>query len=199
MGYALFAQDVVAFIEALGLAQPLLCGISDGGAVATLVSLLAPTVPRAVVNWAGVSRFNSDPDAALYRSLRAFLGGSPDATRTNYDALVQGHPEFDLRLREADYEPAQGRGYVRTYLERAFAFATKPVGYALADFGRISAPTLVLVGDRDGLCSVAESAAAFQHLPRGELGVIPGAGHTITRTGCIMALDFLLRHRASFK
>src|SRR5579863_4168519 len=55
-----FAGDVIALIQALKLEQPLICGFSDGGITATLVGIVAPELPRAIVNLAGLDMF--DPD-----------------------------------------------------------------------------------------------------------------------------------------
>jgi pimeloyl-ACP methyl ester carboxylesterase len=48
-------------------------------------------------------------------------------------------------------------------------------------------PTLILVGDRDDLCSVEEAAVAFRNLGQGQLAVMPDIGHVIS-TGKIEAL-----------
>jgi pimeloyl-ACP methyl ester carboxylesterase len=47
---------------------------------------------------------------------------------------------------------------------------------ALAELRRVTAATLVLIGDRD-MVSVEHAAAMVQELPDGQLGVIPGATH----------------------
>ena len=46
------------------------------------------------------------------------------------------------------------------------------------DLGRISAPTLVVMGD-DDLMSVEHSAALFRAIPNSELAVVPGASHAV--------------------
>jgi pimeloyl-ACP methyl ester carboxylesterase len=46
------------------------------------------------------------------------------------------------------------------------------------DLIRISAPTLVVMGD-DDLMSIEHSAALFRAIPNSELAVIPGASHTL--------------------
>jgi pimeloyl-ACP methyl ester carboxylesterase len=46
------------------------------------------------------------------------------------------------------------------------------------DLGRISAPTLVVMGD-DDLMSIEHSAALFRAIPNSELAVVPGASHAV--------------------
>jgi pimeloyl-ACP methyl ester carboxylesterase len=62
------------------------------------------------------------------------------------------------------------------------------------DLQRASPPTLILVGDRDPLCSVDEGLQAYQALPNGELAVLPGTGHRITPSGVRATVEFFERH-----
>jgi pimeloyl-ACP methyl ester carboxylesterase len=192
MNFVLFAQDVLAFIEALGVERPLICGMSDGGTIATLVGMIAPQVPHALVDWAGYSNFHPDQDAWNFHDIRAWLGGSPDATQLDYDGLVSRG--FNLQLRIDDFEPTQGTGYVRTYFEQMFPVWTNPKEFTFTDYRRIAAPMLMLCGDRDDTCRLPEAHALFLQLPQGEFGVVPGTPHHFSRVGCLMVLDYLLRH-----
>jgi pimeloyl-ACP methyl ester carboxylesterase len=45
------------------------------------------------------------------------------------------------------------------------------------DLARITCPTLVVVGEEDGLTPVADSQALHEAISRSHLVVIPGAGH----------------------
>ena len=49
---------------------------------------------------------------------------------------------------------------------------------AIDDLGRISAPTLLVIGD-DDLISIEHSAALFRAIPNSELAVVPGASHAV--------------------
>ncbi|BCB75445.1 alpha/beta hydrolase [Phytohabitans flavus] len=193
LSYRLYAEDLLAVIEALELDRPLIAGFSDGGTTATILGMIAPEVPRAIVDYAGYQTFNPDPDASNYRRLRNWFGGSPNATKLDYDHfssdLVDPQRHID------DFEPTQGAGYFRTYIEQIFTFWTKPMEFTYADYPRITAPMLMLVGDRDPSCSLADGVELYQKLPQGELGVVPGACHEVTSLGRDMMLDYLRRHQ----
>ena len=196
LGYPLYAEDMLAFARALGLEHPLVCGFSDGGATAALMGILAPEVPRAIVNLAGFDMFSPDPNYPSRVQVREQLGGSPDATRTDYALMVSRSPTSRMRQRRVeDYETTQGAGTLQRYFEQVFPLWTAPMAYTTDDLARISAPALFLVGDRDEFCSVEMSAAAFRMLPHGEFGVLPLTKHAITPSACALIHDFLLRHR----
>lgn len=199
LSYPTYAEDVIALTEALHLDKPLLCGFSDGGATASLVGILAPALPRAIVNLAGYDMFSPDPEHLSRVLLRQILGGHPHATRADvantYDQRVREDPDSPMRKRRiADFEPTQGTGYLKRYFENIFDMWTTPMAYTLDDFATIVAPTLILVGDRDEGCSVEEGVTAYRALRQGEFGVIPGIKHAITPIVCTLALDFLRRH-----
>jgi pimeloyl-ACP methyl ester carboxylesterase len=193
LSYPLYAQDYLAFIQALGLDHPFIGGMSDGGRIATLIGIMAPEVPRALVDWAGYQMLNPDQDAWVYHFNRELLGGSPDATQADYDGLVSRG--LNLQLRIDDFEPAQGQGYMRTYFEQVFPFWTRPMEYTFADYPRITTPMLMMFGDRDPDVRLVEAYEVLQQLPRGEFGVIPGVKHELSLVGCGMMLDYLQRHR----
>jgi pimeloyl-ACP methyl ester carboxylesterase len=195
--YDCLADDVVALIAALGLERPLLCGFSDGGAVATVVGIRQPGLARAIVNYAGYDTFN--PDATSFSMARQLFGGSPDATRAD-PAAVERWLESSDELRamfaamKADHDNSQGAGSWETLLAESFGRWTQPSGYTFGHFGRITAPTLILAGDRDHLCSPEGAASAYRRLPAGELAILPNTGHWISAQGVQIAVDFLRRH-----
>lgn len=193
LSYPVYAADVLAVIEALGLDRPLVAGFSDGGTTATILGMIAPEVPRALVDYAGYQTFDPDPDAPNYRRLREWFGGSPDATKLDYHHFSSGLP--DLQDHIDDYEPTQGAGYFRTYAEQIFEFWTRPMEYTFADYPRIAAPMMILVGDRDRSCSLEIGVDLYQKLPHGEFGIVPGACHEVTSLGCEMMVNYLLRHQ----
>lgn len=198
--FSVLADDVLALIDALGLDRPMLAGFSEGAMTATVVAIREPDAVRALVNDAGYDTFN--PVAPVFTMGRAIFGGRPEATEADPDAAeraFQGDPQMaaTFKLMKADYDSAQGIGHWRQYLHLFFERITRFPGYTFDDFNSITAPTLILTGDRDHFCSVEEAVVAYRNLPLGELAVLPDTGHEITPTAIDTTVDFLLRHAAS--
>jgi pimeloyl-ACP methyl ester carboxylesterase len=194
LSYRVMADDLAAFASAVGAHRPLLYGYSDGGQIALEVGMRHPDLARALVVGGAVFRF-TDPYLAW---VRAFLGGG-DTADVDTVQLERAHPDYVAFLRTAHGTGAGGDDAWKTVLRQCKALWLTPLHYTPADFQRITAPTLVLVGDRDELVPVEEAAAMYRLLPTTELAVLPHAGHepALGTAGVMTAavLDFLGRHR----
>jgi pimeloyl-ACP methyl ester carboxylesterase len=194
--FDVLADDVVALIDALELDRPLIAGFSEGGITSTVVGIRHPGAVRAIANHAGYDVF--DPDALSFAMLRQALGGSPDATEADPDAAARffsQSPEMQgaFELMKADEDGGQGDGHWREYLRLVFHRTTQPPGYTVQDLGAITAPTLIVVGDRDEFCSVEDGVRAYRALNEGEFAVVPNTGHFITPALVELVVDFLER------
>ena len=73
-----------------------------------------------------------------------------------------------------------------------------PLEYTEEDLKKITAPTLILFGDRDRLFSVDQAVEMYQLIPNAELAVAPNCGHFFGLENpdlfANICLDFLLRH-----
>ena len=193
--YTLLADDVTALIDALTLDRPLICGFSDGGETATIVGVRNPGSVRAIVNHAGYDLFNPDPRASTIAMTRQMLGGSADATHADPElsaSRVAGLQAM-FELMKSDHDSAQGTGHWKTVVAQTFDRITQPHGYTLDDLHTITAPTLILTGDRDPFCPVEEGAAICGALPAGQLAVLPDTAHLITPAAVQTMIDFLGR------
>ena len=196
--YTQLADDVVGLIDALGLERPMICGFSDGAMTATITGIRHPGSVRAIVNHAGYDTFN--PQAPSMPMMRQNLGGSPDATQANPDVIAQAFDSSEqmramFELVKADHDGAQGAGYWKTHFAEAFDRFTQPPGYTMEDLRKITAPTLILTGDRDEFCTVEEGAAAYRMLQQGELAVLPNHAHFISPSVVQATIEFLERHQ----
>jgi pimeloyl-ACP methyl ester carboxylesterase len=196
MTFDVLADDVAALIEALALDRPAVAGFSEGGITATILGIRHPGAVSAIVNDAGFDAF--DPQAPTLAIMRQVLGGSPDATEADpdiaarqFEASEQMRPLFELMKRDQD--AGQGVGHWRTYLQLTWQRVTSFPGYTYSDFARITAPTLILCGDRDEFCTVEEAAAAYRQLPDGELALLPGHGHYLPPAAIEATVEFLER------
>jgi pimeloyl-ACP methyl ester carboxylesterase len=194
--FDVLADDVAALIEALGLERPAVAGFSDGGITATILGLRHPGAVRAIVNDAGFDVF--DPELPTEQIMRQILGGSPDATEANpdiaarqFESSEQMRPMFELMKRDQD--EGQGNGHWRTYLQLVWDRVTTWPGYMNSDLANITAPTLILTGDRDDFCPVEQAVAAYRQLRDGELAILPGHGHYIPPAAIEATIEFLQR------
>ncbi len=130
--------------------------------------------------------------------LRQIFGGSPDATEADPDAAARFFSQSSemqgaFELMQADEGSGQGKDHWKEYLRLAFHRLTRPPGYTMSDLRAITAPTLILVGDRDEFCSVEEGVRAYRTLTQGELAVVPNTGHIITAPLVEVMVEFLER------
>jgi pimeloyl-ACP methyl ester carboxylesterase len=190
------ADDIVALIDALDLDRPMICGFSDGAITATIVGIRSPESVRALVNYAGYNSF--DPQAPSFTLAREMYGGSSEATEADLDTLesVLSSPHMGgfFERMKADHD-APGAVSLQTLLSGYFDRCTQSPGYTFEDFSKISAPTLILTGDRDVLCSVEEGVRAYRMLRQGELAVLPNHGHFISPSAVQVSIEFLERHQ----
>jgi pimeloyl-ACP methyl ester carboxylesterase len=191
--YAQLADDVIALVGALDLHRPAICGFSDGGFIGTVAAIKAPSLFRAVVNDAGFDFL--DPQSPSFAMVRQMMGGSPTATTPDYDAFQRAlsSPQMGGFF---DRVAADHGGNWKTMLAAGFGRLTTSTGYTVEDLRKITAPTLILTGDRDMCCSVEEAVAAFRVLAKGELAILPGQGHYIPDSAIAASAEFLRRHAA---
>ena len=194
--FSTLADDVAALIDVLNLDRPVVCGFSEGGCTASVFGIRHPGAARAIVNHAGYDLLN--PGAGIFELGRQMMGGSPEATRADESAFVRFFQQSDemsgmLALmrqeRAANGEPGLG-----AFLDCAFPRFSTPPGYAFADLARVTAPMLILVGDRDHFCSVEEGIQAYRALPFGEFAVLPNSEHMLTEAAIDASIEFLSRH-----
>lgn len=190
LSYAAMAEDVVAFCAALGLTQPFLCGHSGGGNVALEVAMRHAALPRALI-LSGVAHGSSSRYAA---ALKQYLGVDAIAGPQDLARIEQKVPELVTSLRSM-HDVWQRPDYWKTLLTQTWQMWSAPLGYKPEDFQMITAPTLVLLGDRDELLPIEEAVTLYRALPSAELGIIPNSGHGFSPYMRSMAFDFLRRQR----
>jgi pimeloyl-ACP methyl ester carboxylesterase len=199
ISYNLLADDMTALIDALHLDQPLICGYGDGGHVATIIGIRKPTSVRAIVNHGGYDLLNPDPQTPGLVMTRQMLGGTPGAPQADPDVMANSEHSF-LRsmaeLMQADHDAAQGPGHWKKVLTWSFERFSQPCGYTVDDLHAITAPTLIIVGDRDPFCSIEEGVIAYRALPDAEFAVLPNTAVGITPAAVQATIQFFQRRAA---
>ena len=154
------ADDTVAYLEQEVAAPVHLVGWSDGAVVALLVARRRPDLVARMVligqcyNSSGKAAFGEVVDTLNSPETIAFL-------RRAYDPVSPDGP---------DHFPV-------VHAKMMHMITTEPE-IALDTLAEVSAPTLVLQGDRDEVVTVEHSLAVVAALPEARLAVLPGT-HTL--------------------
>jgi pimeloyl-ACP methyl ester carboxylesterase len=196
MTYGLMADDMAAFIRALGLDRPLVCGYSDGGQIVLEMGMRHPGLVKAYIG-GGVIYQRA---AEAFERRRAFGMTEPGVVDTEVFERIE--PSMVKLLREYQ-DPYQGEGYWKTYLRQASFMWLEAMKFTVDDFGTISDPKLIVQGDRDTGNPVEAALYIYRALPRGELAIVPTSDHLFLLSNpdrfTNLALEFLLRHQAELK
>jgi pimeloyl-ACP methyl ester carboxylesterase len=192
LSYARIADDIAGLIAALGLADAVVGGWSDGGQVTMELGARHPAAARALIIGAAHPDFAA---SGLRDAHRALLGaddaGAPDLQRLDEqlgdsaESIKAAHPGGTEHWKELVRQTAP------MWLDYE--------GLGPDEIGRIQLPSLVLVGDRDELISLELALSVYRTLPDAELGICPGTDHvgpTPERAAVFASLigDFALRH-----
>jgi 3-oxoadipate enol-lactonase len=172
-----YADEVAAIVSALGLDRVVLGGVSMGGYVALAVARRYPQILAGLV--LADTRAEADSDEARRRrsEQQVFL-----SARKDVDPLVDGLLESLLSKRAPAREEAtdQVGGLMRAmdpngWIGSLEAMKRRPD--ATPGLAGITVPTLVLVGEDDGLTPPAAAEALAGAIPHARLAVVPAAGH----------------------
>ena len=185
-------DDLFAFIQALNLDRPFLCGWSGGGDIALDVGIRYSNSVKAMVVGGVTHRVSEE----YFKTMRAMGMESPG--KVNPEQLESAMPQFVELLRMAH---SQGHEHWKTLLAQLSYEMLKPTLPSHDDLKKITAPTLIIWGDRDQFLPVEDALELYRLLPNAELAVLPNTDHSLTRTKVEQfsqyAKDFLLRHMAS--
>jgi pimeloyl-ACP methyl ester carboxylesterase len=186
LSYQLLGDDFARFIQVLGLEKPSICGWSDGGQIAIELGMKTFEVGAMVIGGAYYSFAQLNLDA--FRSM-----GMEAPGKVNFEHLQEAVPDY-VEIWNQVHENWQD-----LVVDLSYLWFT-PFEYTPQDFAKISAPALILLGDRDEFIKAEEAVKMFRMLPNGELAMIPGANHSVSRTKTeefsSVVLEFLLRHQS---
>lgn len=170
LSYGGIAEDIAAFIEALGLQRPIVGGWSDGGQVTMELAARYPALAGALIVGAAYPDFDA---GGLREAHRALLGADDDG--------VPDLAYLDAQLGEWAAEVKKlhrgGEGHWQRLIEQTAKMWLGYGGLNQEELQAIQAPALVLAGDRDELIPLELSVRLYQMLPHTELAVVPGLGH----------------------
>lgn len=173
LSYPLMADDVLAFCDALELNRPAVGGWSDGGQIALEIGIRHPDAAGALLVGGAGYRYSDDYGRAIRES-----------TFTRANNLVDlpewqaANPESATTARDA-HRHVYGEDHWKTLMQWCAELWLTPFGLTAEDFAKITAPTLVISGDRDPFFPVEESVEMFRMISTAELAILPGADHSL--------------------
>jgi pimeloyl-ACP methyl ester carboxylesterase len=162
--YDWLVDDLVAFVDALGLETFHLLGFSMGAMTALQFGARAPERLRTLVV-VGITTLR-EPRASVGRRLM------------DPEWILAHEPEFAATLARR-HDAGQGEGAWQRLLPAIAAdIAVQPL-LTPAELHRIDCPAMVVCGDRDPFVPPEHAAALARQLPDGRLFVVPDSGHEV--------------------
>jgi pimeloyl-ACP methyl ester carboxylesterase len=178
----LLADDAAALLEALGIAQAHVLGMSMGGYVAQTLAVRRPELVRSLVLAAtgpGAPTHEATPRSTLDVWL-ANADKSPEeyARATMWlsysDDWWQANEELTEELLTARLEHPTPPECWRAQYDACVQFTQRGV-----PIEQIDVPTLVLHGEADRVVPVSNGRAIAERIPDARLVTLPGRGHVV--------------------
>jgi pimeloyl-ACP methyl ester carboxylesterase len=179
------AADALGVLDALGIEDAHVCGISMGGTIAQHVAVLAPARCKSLtlmMTTTGARRL-PQPKLQISNALMALTRrGSTDEVVERYlrlDRLVAS-PAFpqDLKQLEQQRRHSVARAWRPAGLSRHL-IAIMADGDRSATVTRITSPTRIIHGLDDRLVPVAAAHDLSKRIPGAMTEIVPGLGHNL--------------------
>ena len=183
--YARKAEDLLHWLDALGIGRAIFGGASMGAALSLWLAAHAPERVRAVISISGPPYAPPDTDVAWWRAHRPLV----EAGRFDeyYDANVRmrvGEAALG-RLKARPERYAAVTGMLRLH-SIASLLALLDETYArtdwLADCARLRVPVQVIAGSLDHFPTVAMSRRVAETIPDARVHVVEGGSHFPNRS-----------------
>jgi len=166
-GYPAGVADTLAYMDANGLESAHLVGYSDGAIIGLLMALEHPGRVRSLVAISG----NLDPSGFTHaaESTGALVLDTPAAT-----PVADDEPSVERML--YNRLSPDGPHHADVVLEKLVALWTSEPRIEPASLRSVTAPTLVMSGDRDSI-RPDHSLLIASSIPGARLAIVPGASH----------------------
>lgn len=175
----LLVDDLAAFADALDLRTFHLLGYSMGAMTALAFATRHPGRVRSLI------LLSLTPEREPRRSVGQRL--------MDPERIQRDDPAWAARL-AARHDPVQGiGGWSRLHRAIAADLDTQRL-LEPREVRRITAPTLVVVGDRDPFAPVVQAAGLARQVRDGRLLVLPGTGHDVLAEGADVLHAGLVEH-----
>lgn len=171
-----YADELKAFVDDIGLGRFVLAGLSMGGYVALAYLRRYPDTVTGLV--LADTRAEADPPEGIEKRTNQQKQVSNEGTAGLRDALTGALLSEDTRTNKPDVVTS-----VQAAMDNPAAGfigaleAMKNRIDSTEGLAKISVPTLVIVGENDGITPPDAARKLHEHIGGSELVVIPSAGH----------------------
>lgn len=171
--YELFATDVVAVLDHLGVQAAHVVGHSDGGIEALLLARDYPTRVLSIV--AGGA--NITPEAVIDEWDTAGSAASMHAWANYWDGSESASEERPAQVDPTLISPSPAQARIAAEL---LQLMLDEPHISAGSLGAISCPACILVGEHDCI-ERSQTEAIANAIPAARLVTIPGVGHSLPR------------------
>ncbi|HEY6283426.1 MAG TPA: alpha/beta hydrolase [Nitrososphaerales archaeon] len=179
-------ECTVDFIDSLGLKATNLVGWSDGAALALMVAIARPDLAKRIVSVGGF--FNTGNLSTRDRDW--LKSATPGSFRKAEPEVVKRYDEF----------APDGPAHFPIVFEKTVMMWLNEPDIRKEDLAKISAPTLVIAGDRESI-PLEHTLELFRSIKDAQLCIVPGATHFLLAEKPAVAnraiLEFLLAEEKS--
>lgn len=194
------AADSLGVLDALGIEQAHVVGVSMGGMIAQRVALAAPArvlSMTSIMSTSGAKRLPNPKPDVIRALLKRPASHRPEAVTEHYVKLFKliGSPAFETPNAELRATILKGlqRGFYPVGTMRQMLAVMADITRA-AQLSRIQAPTLVIHGKADPLVPYACGEDTARSIPGATLFGIEGMGHDLPPGAVERFLPPLLTH-----
>jgi pimeloyl-ACP methyl ester carboxylesterase len=178
--FPLMTNYTIDFIEALKLAPANIVGWSDGAIIALFLALSRPDLVKTIVSIGG--------NFALSGLSKAFLDWLGSATPESFKKVDTAGVELYEKI------SPDGPEHFPIVFEKTKKLWLEQPRISTKDLEKISAPTLVMVGDKE-MISLEHTLELYRSINNAELCIVPGTTHFLLsekpRTTSAIILEFL--------
>ncbi|WP_207495122.1 alpha/beta fold hydrolase [Aridibaculum aurantiacum] len=177
-----FAQEVKDWLREQKLKKITLFGYSMGGYVALYLAKHYPSLVEGVATLG--TKLHWDEMVA-----------GKETAMLNPVKMQQKVPAFADQLKNR-HHPNDWQELVNKTSEMLHDMGANPPLH-LFDFKEIKCPVLLVLGDRDQMVSLVETATVYKQLPNGQLAILPATPHAIEQVDLDLLSAIFLKHLAA--
>jgi pimeloyl-ACP methyl ester carboxylesterase len=194
----MMADDLAGLMEAIGIDQARVAGISMGAGIAQMLAIHYPQKVRALGLISGWARCDSYMTAVFDHFVRIRACSAPADFMQLLQLWIFTAPYFESHA--SDLLDGQAGSNVNPMQQHAFsAQASACITHnSLGQLAQIRVPTLITVGENDIFTPLWCAQELHQHILNSELQVFSGTGHAhhwenLDKFNQVM-LEFFLKH-----